>query len=393
MAGTRSVRRVGTIAMAALLAAFVVGVARAGDGDGAGDERVGKFEKEIIALFDKKKYAEGAAKCRAEIALFPKNASAHYNLACALARTGKTADALASLGTAVECGFDDDDQIKADEDLASLRAEKEFEEIVAKAAEKARPRKEAWEKLYDPGPDVAGLTNADGTPPGGLRYRLLVAGDATAQKPQRILVWMHPAGSSMNDVVAPLATQWTKAGWALLLPTQKAWDGWTAEEASKLLNVTLADVGKKFPAVSVAKPVLVGYSAGGQMALSAWENNPAPFGGLVLDAAYPIDLAAMKENRIVPSKLPAGDALKKVPMFVMVGSKDGGTSVWQQIESDWRKAGVPLTIDYVAGREHEWLLDDTRAAALVAWLGEIAKGKLPGAPEPTPPGKPPGKKK
>jgi predicted esterase len=395
MAGTSSVRRTGTLLLVALIAtlAIVSPAVRAEDGDGAGDPRVEKLEKEIVALYEKKKYAEGIAKCKAEIALFPKNFNAHYNLACGLARSGKTADALASLGTAVDLGLDDPDLMKNDADLESLRAEKTFEDLVAKADEKGRPKREAWAKLYDPGPEVPDLTNVDGAPQGGLRYRLLVAADATEKKKQRLLVWMHPAGSSMNDVAAPLATQWTKAGFALLLPTQKAWDGWTADEATKLLNVTLADAGKKCPAVDVAKPVLVGYSAGGQMALAAWESNPAPLGGLVLDAAYPIDMAAMQKNQVVPAKLPAGDALKKCPMFVMVGEADGGTSVWKQVQGEWKTAGVPLTIDYVAGKEHEWLLDETRAAALVKWLEDVAKGKLPGAPEPTPPTKTGGGKK
>jgi predicted esterase len=281
--------------------------------------------------------------------------------------------------------------MEKDEDLASLRAEAGFQELVAKAAEKGKAKQEAWDKLYDPGPEVAGLTSSDVAPQGGLRCRLLAAPDATPQKQQRLLVWMHPAGSSMNDVAAPLAEQWSKAGWAVLLPVQKAWDGWTADEASKLLNVTVADVAKKFPAVATARPVLVGYSAGGQMALSAWGSNPAPLGGLVLDAAYPIDLKAMNEGRVVPAKLPAGDALKKVPFFVLSGEKDGGTSVWQQVEADWRKAGVPLTLEYVPGKEHEWMFDETRLATLAKWLEEVAKGKLPGAPEP--PAKPPAKKK
>ena len=99
----------------------------------------------------------------------------------------------------------------------------------------------------------------------------------------------------------------------------------------------------------------------------------------------------MKRNEVVPSKLPAGDALKSVPMFVLVGEEDGGSSVWKQVEADWRKAGVPLTIDYVAGGKHEWLLREKQAEALVKWLEDVAAGKLPGAP--APPTKPGGKKK
>ena len=382
-------RRAGLVAVVMVAAA----VAFAGEGDGAGDARVEKYEKEIVALYGKKKYALGAAKCRTLIGLFPKNVNAHYNLACGLARMGKADEAMQSLTASVELGLVDPDLVRYDEDLESLRAAEGFEDLVAKLDERLVARDAPLEKLYDAGPKVDGVTSVEGRSWAGLRWRLLVSSDADETKKQRLLVWLHPAGSSMNEGVAPLAAQWTKAGWALLLPTQKEWDSWSPADAEKLLNVTVPAVAKKVPALDVQKPVLVGYSAGGQMALSVWQGNAAALGGLVLDAAYPIDLAAANRGQIVPTKLPTSDAIRRVPFFVLVGAQDGGSSVWQQVESEWRQAGVPLTLEVIAGGKHEWLLREKQSEALLAWLADVAAGKLPGQIEQNPPGGPGGKKK
>jgi predicted esterase len=352
---------------------FGAAVAHAQDDDGEDDDdeaeaKFAKLEREIGALFEQKKYAEAAEKCRAEIALVPKAPGPQYNLACALARMGKTAEALESLGKSVELGFDDSEHMGVDEDLASLHGEKAFGELVAKVRD----------RLYDPGVDVPEVKTVEASPEGGLRYRLLLSKDATAEKPQRLLVWLHPSGGSMNKTVDAMAAQWTKAGWALLVPVQKGWAGWTDVDAAKLLVKTLPDVAKT-PGVDVKKPVLLGFSAGGQMALQLWEKEPAKFGGLVLDAAYPIDMDAYRENQVALAKAtPAGEAVKGVPIFVLVGDKDGAHVVWKQAEEPWRKAGVPLTIEYVAGGKHAWLFGKSQTEALDAWLRDVAAGKAPG---------------
>jgi tetratricopeptide (TPR) repeat protein len=56
-----------------------------------------------------------------------------YNLACAYALSGRKDEALDRLGKAVEAGFGPRATIEGDEDLASLRAEARFAEIVKRA--------------------------------------------------------------------------------------------------------------------------------------------------------------------------------------------------------------------------------------------------------------------
>ena len=88
-----------------------------------------------------------------------------------------------------------------------------------------------------------------------------------------------------------------------------------------------------------------------------------------LDAAYPVDMAVYRaERRAVPRSLPDDPAVKTVPIFAIVGDLDGGSMIWRVAEDAWRAQGVPLKIDYVTGRRHEWLIDETRLAAVLAWL-------------------------
>jgi hypothetical protein len=111
------------------------------------------------------------------------------------------------------------------------------------------------------------------------------------------------------------------------------------------------------------------------MALNLWAEDASRFGGLVLDAAYPIDSDAYAQGQIKPIEPPKGEAPKTVPIFVLVGDQDGGSRVWKQIEEPWRAAGIPLDVTYVAGGGHQWLLGPPQKAALLDWLGKlVSKG-------------------
>lgn len=73
--------------------------------------------------------------------------SARYNYACALALTGKKAEAVKAFARSVELGFWDWDHIDKDSDLDSIRGEEDFKKAVAsgKELEKAQQEKEAKE--------------------------------------------------------------------------------------------------------------------------------------------------------------------------------------------------------------------------------------------------------
>ncbi len=65
------------------------------------------------------------------VALRPRDARAHYNLACSLALSGRRDDALAELRQAVELGYIDHVHMEHDPDLDLLRDQPTYAEILS----------------------------------------------------------------------------------------------------------------------------------------------------------------------------------------------------------------------------------------------------------------------
>ena len=70
--------------------------------------------------------SDGLKMDRKLVRLLPKNATAHYNLACSLALCKRRADALRSLKHAVDLGYADFDWMTQDPDLDGLKDHPEF---------------------------------------------------------------------------------------------------------------------------------------------------------------------------------------------------------------------------------------------------------------------------
>jgi tetratricopeptide (TPR) repeat protein len=75
--------------------------------------------------------ADGLKMDRRLVRLQPKNATAHYNLACSLALSKRNPDALRSLRQAVRLGYQDFEWMSHDPDLQGLKRSPEFGAIVA----------------------------------------------------------------------------------------------------------------------------------------------------------------------------------------------------------------------------------------------------------------------
>ncbi|HYF50652.1 MAG TPA: tetratricopeptide repeat protein [Planctomycetota bacterium] len=331
-------------------------------------EKWAKLDKEIHSAFAAKNYDTAIEKCKEQLALQPNNANANYNLACAFSRLGKTDDAFKCLEKAVEAGFTDVAHIKADEDLKALQADKRFNELLATAEKKER------DAPFEKGAEIAGLRTIDDFPEGGLRYRVRLGQSATKDKPHRLIVWLHPSGGSMNNVIESMSAKFADKGYALLVTTRKQWMGWNSDDAEKLISKTLPHAAK-IEGLDAAKPILMGYSAGGQLALQLWDRDPSLFGGMVLDAAYPLDMQKYQQRQTVPQELPKNEAYKNVPIFAICGGDDGGTALWKQVEEPWKKAGVPLTFKVVPGKGHTWLFGQAETEELLKWLEEVKQPK------------------
>lgn len=76
------------------------------------------------------RHAEGLAIDRRLARLAPEDPTVQYNLACSLALTGDRDGALAVLERAIALGYADADFLESDADLASLRAEPRFADLL-----------------------------------------------------------------------------------------------------------------------------------------------------------------------------------------------------------------------------------------------------------------------
>jgi predicted esterase len=317
-------------------------------------------EELVTRLFAEKDYARAEEVCRRLLQFQPDNANTAYNLACALARQGKADEAMKALRRAYDSGFSDGGHARTDDDLASVRERPDFMAVVT--AMDARPISTG--AAYEPGEDLPGLRTVEGEPQGGLRWRLRIAPEATAEKPHRLVVWLHCSGASVNKPVEALAPDLAKHGYALAVFTQKQWVGWSEKEAAALAP-TIADIAKT-PGVDAAQPILMGFSAGGQMALLLWKAQPTAYGGLLIDAAYPVNAA---ERRVMD--LPPADVAKHTPIMALVGDKDGNLQVWTAAMPAMAKLGIPVELRTVPGRGHEFLFAGDDWKASLAWLEKL----------------------
>ncbi|MBI3450595.1 MAG: tetratricopeptide repeat protein [Acidobacteria bacterium] len=79
-----------------------------------------------------KQYDEAARDFERAIEAGPVNPSMHYNLACMYALAGRKDEALSALGRAIDAGYRDRAAILADADLASIKDEDRFKEMMKK---------------------------------------------------------------------------------------------------------------------------------------------------------------------------------------------------------------------------------------------------------------------
>jgi predicted esterase len=186
-----------------------------------------------------------------------------------------------------------------------------------------------------PPPPAEGLRLVMGAPPTGLPWRLHLEDTVTPERPLRLLVWMHPSGGSANALVEPLAPAFVRRGWALLVVTEKDFSGWRGEEANRLMLGTLPDVAR-VPGVDACRPVLLGFSAGAQMALELWAARPGAFGGLVLLAGAP------RFSRGDEDSPPRGPVPARVPLLALAGERDGSVPLWRDASRTWPAAGLLL---------------------------------------------------
>jgi predicted esterase len=216
------------------------------------------------------------------------------------------------------------------------------------------------------------LRVVDGDAPGGFPYRVWVPAGADPARPPRLAIWLHPSTAGFVSQAGELAPGLAARGFALLAVTGKNWAGWTGAEAQRLLDATVP-YAALHAGVDRRRPLLVGFSAGGQMALLLWRQAPAAFRGAAVTGAEPVTFGPGGSSREMEPPAPGGPAPS--PLFVLEGAEEPGARMWRGVAADWRAAGVRLELRIAAGRGHEWMLGegDDREAFL-RWVETLDRG-------------------
>lgn len=247
------------------------------------------------------------------------------------------------------------DRLADDAQFAALR------EAVVKADERVARGMEAKPV------EVPGTRIIQGDPEDGFPWRMRISPDATAESPQRLLIWLHPSGGSMNDSIERISPFFIEQGFAVAMVAAKPWRYWRGKHIQTFLKHTLPDIAS-VEEVDARKPVLFGYSAGGQAAMEMWLARPAAYGGLILDAAYPTDMAYYRKTKgFRLFELPEAGIDDQTPFFVLVGSLDPGAELWKEAQQKWQDK-IPLEVLYVEGAGHTWLLGKDQMLKLRRWL-------------------------
>jgi predicted esterase len=329
----------------------------------AAQDEVDASQQGLLRYFAAHDYVNAERACRQLLSSHPDDGNMAYNLACALAREGKPADAIAAIKQAAGHGFTDSDHALADDDLASVRLEHGFQDAIA--AMRAHPA--YADAPCEPLRELPGARVVERAPSAGMRYRLYIGADASAADPARLLVWLHPSGGSEDDrVLTTLAPDLVAHGWALMIFPQKPYDGWDQEGLNRMQG-SIADAYQD-AAVDRHHPVPLTFSAGGQLALEIWFQQPDYWSGLVLDAAYPIDYRTGQ-----PRPLSQRQIATRLPVLAIVGARDPSGASWEQAARAWNAAGVPIQLISVPDAGHQFLFNGSTWTRTLAWLVDLKR--------------------
>jgi predicted esterase len=273
------------------------------------------LNRRAIDAFQAKKYDEGIAALMKILETEPKDKGTAYNLACGYALKGDVEKGFEWLGKSVDWGWgpgtgtlvSDAGKPKTETDMAKLDPDLELL--------RKDPR---WEKLLERMSKAAGA-GAAASNPTSKRFEEYAAKPASyipekaaAAKEMPILVVLHDAGSTKDQVVAG---RWKavadELGFALLAPSGKvgvgedpskgmAWYGRPEEYAAasfaveKAVTEAIAAFAKEHP-LDKSRTVLVGEGAGGLVALNLGINGQGLCKGVVtVNGTFNPDLFASK---------------------------------------------------------------------------------------------------
>jgi predicted esterase len=204
------------------------------------------------------------------------------------------------------------------------------------------------------------------------RYELYVPFQKEGEEAP-LLVWLHPAGGYANQLVTRWWPDLHELGYALMLPRSKTERHWGLNE-DKTLYAYIDHAAKKHP-VDPERVVLLGYSAGGQLAFHMGMTRPERLAGIVTMAAVPV-----KGPRDLSTALPDKKHKDSLAYFMVLGEQErGAVRIAQRAQLELLADGFSAVLHVIEGAGHTF--HEAEKKNILAWLGEVAEGKRPAADE------------
>jgi tetratricopeptide (TPR) repeat protein len=161
----------------------------------------------VIQLFRQEKYHEAEMMLRRLVEQFPASALYRYNLAAALARQGKAQEAIESLTSAIDHGFENADLIERDPDFDALRDSAAYRALILRLAAADERRREQPAAQVRPATVVDGRALVDvSNTSWDSRNNLLFAQFSFAREAQNSTV------RDVDDEAARLLNAWAGEG-------------------------------------------------------------------------------------------------------------------------------------------------------------------------------------
>jgi predicted esterase len=271
----------------------------------------------------RRQYDEAAVYYLTAIKMKPGFARAEYDLACDLAMWGQNKVAVTYLARAADHGFWAYPAMAYDTDLANVKSDPAFAELLAKV-----------EKNY--------RTEATKHPPGAT---VRIPSGSAPQDGWPVILFLHGRGSRRSDFdkTAEMASKLGFVGISVDGPVvfgenSYMWPISNAQDSSDYLQQVLAKQSEL--KINPKQVYLAGFSQGAQHAAILVATHPEKYAGAVVNS--PGALAAM------PAELSHSDQPRR--LFLMVGDSDtGGKTMVAKFESLWKAANQPVQVLHYPG--------------------------------------------
>lgn len=264
------------------------------------------------------------------VTIKPEHGPTMYTLGTLYVIDGQTSQGLDWLEKAVDTGMIDDKDLQENENLKSIKRDREFKKLVAKAKKLRHERETSAEpselKMYAP-PDL------DKTKP---LATVVVLHGFWSFAGRELGVWKRAAGEGDFLLIAPQSSEETGDGGY----------GWTSvAQADTIVRKGIEQARKKYN-IDDSRIVIAGFDQGGAMAYGVALKNPGKYVGAVLVCTRQVPDAKAKHFK----------AAKKAGtrFFFAAGKSDRMNAFTKAAHSEIESARLKTKLELFDSNGHSW---------------------------------------